>query len=176
MLVQATNSIFLARGAAVRVPRPVAPVRAGQKTSQTVVRASEIMRDESGVETTLPLQTGVVMVLLDQNDATAAAAGDFSIAAEGATLQTPPLRVAGGNRRTLLYQVGPTTEGATELVVSVTSVSGWRVAGVIGLPGHAQEWAVRMNGGVPEHIVADGPLNADGQVTIRLLTPTGGPA
>jgi hypothetical protein len=51
--------------------------------------------------------------------------------------------------------------------VSVASVSGWQLAGVVGLPGTAAEWAARWNGVVPEQVVPDGPLSPDGAVTAR---------
>ena len=174
-LMQAGSSILLARGATVQLPRPFVALRSGLKTNQTVIRASEVMRDETAVETQLPVETGVVMILLDQQDATAAAAGDFGIAANGATLSTPPLRVQGGSRLALLYPVAQIDQGATSFTVSTASVTGWSVSGVIGLPGQAQDWAARMNGGVPEHLVPEGPLTPDGQITIRLIS-TGGAA
>ena len=176
MLMQAGASILLGRGASIRLPRPFTPFRSGLKTNQTVIRASEVMRDETATETSLPVATGVVMILLDQEDATAAAGGDLGIAADGATLATPPLRVEGGRRRALLYQVSQTTQGATSIVVSTASVTGWRVAGVVGLAGQAQEWAVRMNGGIPEHLVPQGPLTPNGQINVRLTSTTGGAA
>lgn len=176
MLMQAGASILLGRGASIRLPRPFTPVRSGMKTNQTVIRASEVMRDETATETSLPLGTGVVMILLDQQDPTAAAGGDLGIAADGATLGTPPLRVEGGRRRALLYQVTQTAPGAAGIVVSTASVTGWRVSGVVGLPGQAQEWAVRMNGGIPEHLVPEGPLTPGGQINVRLTSTTGGAA
>src|SRR5712692_751231 len=52
---------------------------------------------------TMSLQIG--MIVLDQQDATAADAGDLSIACQGATLAVPPVAGAGGRRRALLYDV-----------------------------------------------------------------------
>jgi hypothetical protein len=176
MLMQAGASIFLARGATVRLPRPFTVLRSGLKTNQTAIRASEVLRDETAAETALPVETGVVMLLLDQQDATAAAAGDFGIAADGATLSTPPLRVTGGTRLALLYPVEEVTKEATSITIAVASITGWRLSGVVGLPGQAQDWAVRMNGGVPEHLVPEGPLTPDGQVTIRFVSTPGGAA
>jgi hypothetical protein len=170
MLMQAGASLLLARGASIRLPRAFTTTRSGIKTNQSVIRASEVMREETAVETSLPAQTGVVMVLLDRQDATAAQQGDFAIGCTGATLVTPPLAVAGGARRALLYQVSQLAEGASSITISTASAAGWRVSGVVGLPGLAQEWAVRANGGVPEHLVPEGPLTPDGEVTIAFLT------
>jgi hypothetical protein len=176
MLIQAGASLFLARGASVRLPRPFTASRSGIKTSQTMIRGSELMRDETAVETTLPVETGVVMILLDQQDSTAAAQGDFAIGCDGATLATPPLHIEGGARRALLYQVSQVAPDASSITISTGSAAGWRVSGVGGLPGQAQEWAVRANGGVPEHLVPAGPLTPDGAVTIRFTIATGGAA
>jgi len=171
MLMQAGASVFLARGASVRLPRAFAASRSASKTSQAAIRASEVMHEETAVETSLPIETAVVMILLDRQDATAAAEGDFAIACDGATLATPPLRVSGGERRALLYPVSQLAPSASSITVSTASAAGWRISGVVGLPGNAQEWAVRANGGVPEHLVPEGPLTPDGQVTIRLGVP-----
>jgi hypothetical protein len=176
MLMQAGASILLGRGASVLLPRPFTALRSGLKTNQTVIRASEVMRGETAVQTTLAIETAVIMILLDRQDATAAANGDFAIAADGATLATPPLRVEGGNRRALLYQVAQVAASAASITVSTASATGWRLAGVVGLPGAAQEWAVRMNGGIPEHLVPEGPLTPDGQVILRFISNAGGPA
>jgi hypothetical protein len=142
-----------------------------------MVKVSDALIDQLGVETWLPTSTGVVMVILDEQDPTAASDGDLSIAVAGATVVTPPLRAGGGRRKALLYNVTDRVANADHLVVGVASGSGWRLAGVVGLPGQAQEWAVSMNGGVPEHLVPDGPLTPDGQVNVRLIqVPVGGVA
>jgi hypothetical protein len=176
MLIQAGGSVFLGRGATVRLPRPFTRLRSGLKTNQTVIRASDVMRSETAVQTTLAIETGVIMILLDRQDANAAADGDFGIAADGTTLATPPLRVEGGNRRALLYQVAQVDPGAASITVSTASATGWRVGGVVGLPGSAQDWAVRMNGGIPEHLVPEGPLTPGGQINMRFISTAGGPA
>ena len=56
----------------------------------------------------------------------------------------------------------------------MASLSGWKVAGVVGAPGTAQQWAARMNGGIPEHLVPDGAVTPDGQVVVALTTIGGG--
>lgn len=170
MLMQAGVSVFLGRGCAVRLSRPFTTVRSGMKTNQTPVRASEAVRGETALQTQLAIETEVVMILLDQQDATAAEAGDFGIAADGATLATPPVVIAGGTRRALLYQVAQIDDGAASIIISTASVAGWNISGVIGLPGQAQDWAVRMNGGVPEHLVPEGPLTPGGQVIIKFVS------
>jgi hypothetical protein len=132
------------------------------------VRLDAAMVNANGVETSLPISTDVVLVLLEETEAEAAANGDIAIAADGAHLAAPPIPVFGGRRRALLYDVVGREEGREELVVSVASVAGWRLAGVVGLPGKAVEWANRFAGGVPEHVVPDGPLTPDGTARVRL--------
>jgi hypothetical protein len=86
--------------------------------------------------------------------------------------------VVGGTRTALLYAITGHTAGASAIAVAVGSLSGWRLAGVAGLTGAAQAWAVRWNGGIPEHIVPEGPLTPDGaiavQITAQLIPSTGG--
>ena len=54
-----------------------------------------------------------------------------------------------------------------------TSEEGWRVAGIIGLQGRAEEWARRLHGNVPEDMVPNGPLTPYGAVRMQLTGETG---
>jgi hypothetical protein len=165
---------ILARGAALRLRKPYLPVTNRQATTQSMVRISDALIDQTGAETWLPVAVSVVMILLDQADAAAADAGDLGIACDGATLATPPIVGTGGRRRALLYDVIRHDEGATRISVSVGSKAGWSLAGVIGLPGRAPEWAARLHGSVPPDLVPNGPLTASGQIVIQLTAVTGG--
>ena len=173
-------STILARGATLRLPRPHTSLHKNQKVSEEVVSFHDVVRDQVGTETRLPLGVTVVAVLLDGQDVTAAADGDLAIATDGAQLATPPIPVGGGRRRMLLYDVVKRDTAADRLSISVGSSQGWRVAGVVGLTGRAIEWANRFHGEVPEHLVLDGPLTPDGSVVVRLIdrtpTPTPTPA
>jgi hypothetical protein len=168
LLPQVGSAALLGRGACLILPQPYVPLKGKQRTTQAMMRVSEAMVQQQGVETWLPVAVGVVGVILDQQDTCAAAEGDFSIAATGARLQTPPLRIEGGRRKMLLYDVVEREEETDHIIVSVASREGSRFAGVVGLAGRAAEWAARMNGGVQEHLVPDGPLTPDGQVVVRI--------
>jgi hypothetical protein len=135
---------------------------------------SAALGGQSGVETWLPKNIGVVMIILDQQDATAAEEGDFALACEGATLATPPLIGAGGRRRALLYDVTSTDPKAAHITIALGSNAGWSLAGVAGVPGRAVEWAARLNGSVPPHLVPDGPLTPGGEIRVRLNILSGG--
>jgi hypothetical protein len=173
-LPQVGGSSLLGRGAAVLLRKSHVPVVNGQKTTQLMTRVSDAVAGQSGVETWLPAAIGVVMILLDQQDANAVMDGDLGIACDGATLATPPVAGAGGSRRALLYDVIARDERAGHIVVSVASKKGWALAGVIGLPGRAAEWAARLHGTAPPHLVPDGPLTTAGEVLVRLAQPQGG--
>ena len=116
------------------------------------------------------------MIALDLADATAAGGpDDLAIGVSGATLTTPPQRVASANRRLLLYDVAGLDELATAITISVASTVGWSIAGVIGVHGSAREWATQLSAGIPECFVPDGPLTPDGALTITWAPPaTGG--
>jgi hypothetical protein len=172
---QVGATTVLGRGACLTLPQANTPTRSRQKLSQAMVHLFEAMTDQVGAETWLPPTIGVVMILLDREDATAAGDGDLSLAVQGAALVSPPLRVLGGKRKALLYNVTGVKPDTDHLTVGVASKAGWRVAGVAGLPGHAQEWAVRWNGQIPEQIVSDGPLAPDGSVTVRFAAAAGAP-
>src|SRR5216684_5250223 len=176
LLTQAGPTTLLARGASVNMARHATPRRKNQKISQAAVRATEGIRTQVGVETWLPPQIEVVAVMLDQQDASAADDGDLAIAVTGAKLSSSPMRVVGGRHKALIYDVTERSSDADHIVVAVASRAGWRLAGVVGLPGNAQEWAVRMNGNVPEHLVPEGPLAPDGEITVTLSQPVRGAA
>jgi hypothetical protein len=140
--------------------------------AQAMVRLSEALVDQPGVETWLPTAISVVGLLLDIVDPSASQDGDLAIAVKGATLSTPPVRVVGGNRKMLFYDVLAHDANATYISVSVGSRSGLRLSGIVGLSGRAQEWGIRLNGQVPEHWVGEGPLTPDGQITVTIVAPT----
>jgi hypothetical protein len=174
LLFQAAPSTLLARGAAVILSHSSTPLRGRQMTTQATIRAAEATAGSTGVETWLPPYIGVVMILLDQKDPSAADNSDLSIAAQGLTLAQTPVIVSGGRRTALLYDVQKITPDLDHVSVSVASLSAWRLSGVIGLPGKAQEWAARMNGSVPEHLVPEGPLTPDGQLVVQFQSSPGG--
>lgn len=174
LLPQVGATSILGRGACVLLPQTHSPARKKQAVSSAMVNLSDALATQAGVETWLPATTGVVMILLDQQDPSAAADGDLGLAVNGATLSTSPIRILGGRRRALLYDVQQVTTVADHITVAVASLSGWRFSGVIGLSGKAQEWGVRFNGKIPEQLVPDGPLTPNGSVTVRMVSAPGG--
>jgi hypothetical protein len=179
LMPQINSSTFLARGACVILSHPTVARKRNQVTAQGMIRLSQAVVDQFGIETWLPPAIGVVGLLFDQQDPTAAGDGDLAIAVNGATLLTPPVRVTGGARKILLYEVTQVT-ATDHIVVATASLTGSRLSGVVGLAGHAQDWANRWNGAIPEHIVPDGPLTPDGSISVTIATssaaPTGKPA
>ena len=174
LLPQVSGTSLLGRGCCLRLAQHNPLRRRNQQTSHAMVRLGSAMLDKTAVETLLPTTLSVLLILLDQNDASAAAHGDLQIAATGITLAPAPLRVEGGTRRAFLYTVQARDAKAPYATVAVASLAGWRIAGVLGLPGTAQEWAVSMNGGIPAQLVSNGPFTPDGQITVRLKS-LGGP-
>jgi hypothetical protein len=138
-----------------------------QASSQGVTPASAVVSDAPIIETRLPVGASVIAVTLDRQDPTAADHGDLALAVEGAALITPPLAAGTGSRRIVLYDVGDRDKDAQWISVSVASRTAWRIAGVAGLAGRANEWAARFNGAVPDNLVPDGPLTPDGSLNVR---------
>jgi hypothetical protein len=171
---QAGGSVLLARGAVLVLRKPYVAVTNNQRTTQGMAEISQAVIAQSGAETWLPKAIGVVMIVLDQQDATAADGGDLGIACDGATLAIPPIAGAGGRRRALLYEVASRDEKAERITISVASKTGWALAGVIGLPGRGAEWAARLHGTVPPHLVPDGPLTPHGEVRVKMSASKGG--
>jgi hypothetical protein len=116
------------------------------------------------------------MILLDLQDSSASADGDLALSCQGATLSSTPIRILGGRRRALLYDVSNVDPKADHITVGVASITGWRLSGVVGMPGKAQEWATDLHGKVPEHIVPDGPLTPDGSISVRMVANPNSPA
>ncbi len=175
LMAQINSSTFLARGSVVMLAQPNLVQKNQQVTAQGMLRLSQAVLDQPGVETWLPTSIGVVGIMLDQQDPTAAGDGDLAIALSGATLATPPIRIVGGARKILLYDLTQVT-ATDQIVIAVASRSASRLSGIIGLSGHAQEWAALWNGAIPEHIVSDGPLTPDGSVTVTITAATPAPA
>jgi hypothetical protein len=165
---------LLARGASLILRRAYFASANNQKATQAMTTVSAALAGQSGVETWLPKNIGVVLIILDQQNATAAEEGDFAVACEGATLAVPPVIGAGGRRRALLYDVTSTDRKAAHITIALGSIAGWALAGVVGLPGKAVEWAARLHGSVPPHLVPDGPLTPGGEVRVRLNILSGG--
>jgi hypothetical protein len=158
---------ILARGAAVVLNTPSVALSNQQRTTIAMIPMSAVTAAQQGIETWLPPDTNIVMILLDRQDASAAAAGDLTIASPDATFAAP-ITGASGNRTALLYDVASHAAGAARVTVAVVSKAGWRLAGVVGLHGKAADWAAQMNGAVPPNLIPDGPLTPGGSVTVRL--------
>jgi hypothetical protein len=162
---QVGPTTLLARGAVLRCARRVAATDDGASTSQAMTRVADMIRDQPGIETWLPLSTDVVMVLLDQHDP--AAASEIKLATQGGRLINPPEQVTVGKRTALLYTVAQRDDSATALAISIASGSGWHLAGVLGLAGRASEWAKQLSGKTPRTLVTDGALTASGQISVQ---------
>ena len=171
---QISGRALLTRGATLLLSTHYVPRRYKQKTSDVLAQISYAAADQVGTETRLPVQIDTVLVLLDQQNTDAAGADDLAVGIDGATVQTPPLLVVGGTRTALLYAITAHTANASTISVAVGSLTGWRVAGVAGLAGSAQTWAVRWNGKIPEQIVPEGPLTPGGSVTVQIVASKGG--
>jgi hypothetical protein len=128
------------------------------------------LRGQIAVETRLPATVGVVIIMLDAVDATASLAGDLAVAAQGATLASPPQRVDRGARRCLVYDVTARDAKATSFTVSAGSASGWSVTGVVGVKGTAVEWAATLQSAVLDRLIPEGAVATDGSATVKYDT------
>lgn len=170
---QISGRALLTRGSSLLLSTHHVPSHSKQKTSDALVAISYAIADQVGSETRLPLSIDTIVVLLDKQDADAANTGDLAIGVTGADVQAPPLIVVGGQRTALLYAIINRDPKAVNINVAVGSLKGWALAGVIGMQGSAQSWAVRWNGKVPEHIVPDGALTPNGSVIVRITQSQG---
>jgi hypothetical protein len=111
----------------------------------------------------LPAAVDVVLVMVDVRGRAAPTAGP-RVVATGATLVAPPIVVVGGRRLHLFYPVADRSDDRLQVAVAGET---WQTAGVLGLRGHAGEWAQTLAAGKPRRLVPEGPLTADGVVTVR---------
>ena len=169
---QSTSTLFqlgptrlIGRGSTITLAQPHTTRRGGQRASIGLATAADALTGQPGSETRLPASITVVMICLDRSGADASP-GDLAVGAQGATLLTPPVRVTGGQHRILLYDLEPAEPAGASVTISVASLAGWQVTGVVGLRGRAAEWAAAMHGGIPEHFVPDGPIRPTGSVTV----------
>jgi hypothetical protein len=167
-------TMVLTRGAclllASRASRASTAQRRPSPSGPHMAALGDLVSGPAAVETRLPPGTSLVLVMLDELDATSAAAGDLRISATGARLVGPALRVASGRRRALLYEVTEPAAPPAPLIVGVASVRGFAAAGVVGLGGRVADWAARFRAGIPDGLVPDEPLTPHGEVTLRLST------
>jgi hypothetical protein len=167
-LEQVGAHTLLARGATVHTAQVVSATLKSL-SSTGLIAAERAVADQPGLTTRLPSAVTVVAVLLEQTDATAAFDGDLSLAAEGAVVSLPPRVVAGGTRRTVIYEVraNDVAKARGWFELSIASEKGWRLGGVIGLQGSAADWADRLDGDVPPTFIDDRALSADGELRAR---------
>lgn len=171
---QISGRALLVRGGTLMLATHHVAKHRKQKTSDAMTQISYALADQAGTETRLPKSIDTILVLLDGADADAATADDLTIGITGATIATPPLLVTGGARTALLYTITAHDDKADSISIAVGSVAGYQVAGVAGMSGTAQSWAVRWNGGVPQQIVAEGPLTPNGSITVQIPQVQGG--
>jgi len=170
---QISGRALLTRGSSLLLSTHYVASHGKQKTSDALAQISYALADQVGSETRLPTQIETILILLDRQGGDEASAGDLAIGVTGATVHTPPLLVVGGNRSGLLYDITSHDGKAVSISVAVGSLTGWALAGVAGMQGSAQSWAVMWNGKVPEHVVPDGALTPDGVLTVHITQSQG---
>ncbi|TMQ04872.1 MAG: hypothetical protein E6J91_42195 [Deltaproteobacteria bacterium] len=153
---QVSSLVALARGARMRwsVPLPLGDV---------VVRAGAVTAVQTTIETALPAGVGAVLVICDAVDPTAARGGDLDLRASGATLGAP-LVFDGQTAEAALYPV----EAKDDFAIAVNSVSGFRIKGVLGFRGRAEELAALLHGRALGDLLPEGALGSEGSITATL--------
>jgi hypothetical protein len=168
-VAQTGANVMLARGATLVLSQVTGVSIAKQSMSLGMIALSEATIDQVAVQTHLPSAVNVVGVLLDAKAGGAIGPDTVAVAADGATLNAVPVRVQGGDRTLLLYDVAPPAAGGaqTDVVITVTSAGDFHLAGVLGMHGSAQTWGAELNGGILAHLVPDAPLSPSGLATIH---------
>ena len=127
-------------------------------------------RRPPALETRLPSAVRYVAVLLEGG--TSDGLRDVAVVADGAELGVPyAIERSGGVA--LVYGVSGASPAGDALSVSVARRAGWRLTGVVGMTGSADDWADRLAAPGPTGVVDDGPLSPYGAVTARLAPAKG---
>jgi hypothetical protein len=143
MLTQVAGDTLLGQGCALLLPRMVTAPHPAM--TERRVRAARVMGGLSGVQTLLPGDVDVVVVLLDER--APGAADDVVVLAgtghPGEGVLGAVHEVREGTRRCLVHPVQERT-GTDRLAVTVASARGWRTAGVLGVRGDVEAWVARL--------------------------------
>ena len=138
-LVQVAPSTLLAPGAVVLLPGPN-PL--ASDAEHALYDAYDLAAALPGLATELPPGCDCVAVQIDRTHADTSFDA-LAVTVQGAELSAP-VRVESDDRLTLLYDVGEADDGADRLTVSVAAGDGLTPAGVVGLAGSAESWAVAL--------------------------------
>jgi large repetitive protein len=164
---QVADGTILVRGGFVHLAAAHHAEVRRQVASQSMAPIEAVMRGQPGAETWLPVTTQVVLVLLDHPDAAHASAADYVVTADGWQEASEPIVLSYPGLRAMLFDVSTRAGGARRIGVTVAVRAGWTMAGVVGLPGRAAEWATRLRDAIPPGIVSDRPATPDGTAQVR---------
>jgi hypothetical protein len=144
-----------------------------------VVPLADAVGASTAVEMHFSPRISVIAVMLDATSARTPGDDDLRLAVQHGQVDAQPVRAGGGQRAVLLFDVRADERAHARrdqpIVVGVHSADDVRISGVIGLSGTAQEWGVRLNGGLPEDWVPDEPLTPDGTTRVRFVTASFSP-
>src|SRR5437870_10948635 len=83
LMQQVGSMSLLGRRCLIVLPQAATTVKANRFAAQAMVRMSDAMANQPGVETWLPIDTAVVALILDVEDLCAAADGDLAVGVTG---------------------------------------------------------------------------------------------
>jgi hypothetical protein len=131
-----------ALGARCAVLLPVKAAPPAPAMTERRIAARDLLRGQPGVQTVLPADVDVVIVLLDERQHLAADDLVVSIGNghDGQGGFGPPVQVVEGTRRVVIYPVAARPTG-DRLDVVAASARCWQIAGVVGVAGQAPQWA-----------------------------------
>lgn len=174
-LVQVNRSTLVGRGAVLRTGAPLLTRSEGRRVENGLVKASDAMAGQFGVETHLPPQVQTIAVMLGRRgDAAEGSLGEgFSMSVQGADVSERPLTVAGGSVGVLLYDVLRVEEARKFISVALSFKVGWGIEGVLGLRGGAAHWSQVLANQSLDTLVESGPLTPQGstRVAFRVDAP-----
>lgn len=174
LLTQVAKDTLLGPGCALLLPYGVTAPRPA--LVERHVPARRVLSAVPGVNTLLPAETEVVLVLLD---ALVDIPEDLEVtlglgATDGGALGSP-LAVRAGTRRCLAYPVIRPPE-AGQLAVHVVSAAAWRMAGVIGVTGALDDWAGLLRITPHPSLVVEPTASVEPPIAYQLATDQEVPA
>lgn len=142
-LTQVGPDTALGDGCTLLLPIQAAPPT--PRMAQRRIAARDLLRGQPGVQTVFPPHVDAVILLLDARDA--AAASDLIVTTGqghvGQGVLGEPLESSRDGRRCLILPVLEQPLG-DRLDVTVASVRGWQIAGVVGVTGDPESWSGQL--------------------------------
>jgi hypothetical protein len=172
-VVQVGPTTLLARGATLRLSAPIGGAVRSQVAATGMVPISNALLDQQVVQTDFSPAVTVIGVLVENPSGLPLGPDAVVVGVDRASVSGDPMRIEAGRRTLFLYDVtlgdAPTDRiSVTAGLIQVADLDPHFLAGVLGAPGSAADWAAALNGSTLTQLVGAEQLTVDGSIQVRL--------